>query len=125
MSEPQEFLEGVPQGEGHFVKRTTDGYTVEAFFVNLGQARGGKRVVRPTTSGREPSHVLERDDLLLILDAKKRDWRKSRASASERERILLIGSQLVRSGLTASSVARNLGLSPRTYRKWKSEAGIS
>ncbi|MGA8206927.1 MAG: hypothetical protein WB867_02690 [Candidatus Dormiibacterota bacterium] len=91
MSEPQELLEGIPQGEGHFV-RTTDGHTVEAFFVNLGQARGGKRVVRPTDSGSQPGHVLERDDLLFILDAKKRDWRKSRASASERERILLIGS---------------------------------
>ena len=125
MSEPQEFLEGVPQGEGHFVNTTTEGYTVEAFFVNLGQARGGKRVARPATSGRQPSHVLERDDLLFILDAKKRDWRKNRGSANERERILRIGGQLVRSGLTASSVARNLGLSPHTYRKWKGEAGIS
>ena len=84
MSEPQEFLEGVPQGEGHFVKRTDDGYAVEAFFVNLGQARGGKRVARPAKRGGQPIHLLERDDLLFILDAKKRDWRKSRASASER-----------------------------------------
>jgi|GEM_PF-5428999 len=125
MSEPQDLLGGVPQGEGHFVKSTTDGGRVEAFFVNLGQAPGGKRVGRHASSGQQPNHLLERDELLFILEAKKRDWRKRRASASERVRVVLIGSQLVRSGLTARSVARNLGLSPRTYSKWQSEVGIS
>ena len=125
MAEPLEFLEAVPQGEGHFAGTTRKGDLVEAFFVNLGQAPTGKRVASSGPGGRRARHALDRDDLIFILESKKRDWQKTRASASDRGNVLRIGDQLVRSGLTASSVARNLGLSPRTYSKWKHGAGIS
>lgn len=125
MSEPQELLEGVPLGEGHFVRTTGERITAEAFHVILGQARGGKLVTGLGPGATQPSQVLERHDLIFILDAKKRNWRANRASASEREYVLRIVGLLVQSGLTASSVVRNLSLSPRTYSNWKRKADIS
>jgi hypothetical protein len=58
-----------------------------------------------------------------MLDAKKRDWRKCRATPDERQTVLRIGRKLERQGLTAGEFAKvSFGISSSTYSTWKKES---
>lgn len=114
MSDPQEYLEGAPLGEGHYVRATPHGVEVEAFFVNPAR-RGNTRSGPDLWRGRDPGPPLEREELIFMLDSKQRDWRKHRASALERATVLAIGRKLEQKELRVSEFAKlSLGLTPRT-----------
>jgi hypothetical protein len=122
MSEPKKLPERRFQGEGHFV-RAEPGHRVEAFFVNVAETRKG---LHDTKRGRRtpPAEArLNREDLIFLLDAKKRDWRKQRATAEDRETVLRIGRKLQQQGLHTGEFAKvSFGISRSTYRKWRKRA---
>lgn len=119
MSEPKKLPKRKFKGEGHFV-RTEPGHRVEAFFVAVAEMRKG---LHDTERGRRTPPAesrLQRDDLIFMLDAKKRDWRKQRATAEDRETVLRIGRKLQQQGLHTGEFAKvSFGISRSTYRKWR------
>jgi len=125
LSEPQELLEGELHGEGHFVG-TKPGFGTEAFFVNVAQTSKLQSDPDRGSHGRDTAPKLERKDLIFMLDAKKRDWRKHRASAGERATALEIGRKLEQQGLKVGEFARvSFGLTPKTYYRWSKSASRS
>ncbi|MGA7172278.1 MAG: hypothetical protein WBZ07_08500 [Candidatus Dormiibacterota bacterium] len=109
----------VPKGEGHYV---TSGprHRTEAFFVNVAELSQGKHDRPGKTASGPGKSRLTRSDLIFMLDAKKRDWRKSRATPAERNIVLRIGRKLERQGLTAGEFATvSFGISRSTYSNWK------
>ena len=119
MSEPKELPRRMFKGDGHFV-RTEPGYRVEAFFVKVATTRKG---LHHTERGRRTPPAesrLKTEDLIFMLDAKKREWRKQRATAEDRETILRIGRKLQQQGLHTGEFAKvSFGISRSTYWRWR------
>ncbi|MGH7706056.1 MAG: hypothetical protein ACRENY_09335 [Candidatus Dormibacteria bacterium] len=116
MAETRPWVRFESNAEGQFAVNGPD-LKVEAFFVNFAQS--AQRDLAP-----HPDPRLTRADLIFMLGAKRRNWRRDRASAAERATILQIGGRLERSGLSARQFAKtSFGLAPSTYLAWKARSG--
>jgi hypothetical protein len=108
-------------GDGHWVHTLKRGHKTETFSVTvarLSNTEDSPDLKRGRNAPRDAQ--LERDDLLFMLEAKKRDWRAHRASSVERENVLRIGRQLEQKELLPSEFAKmSFGLTPATYSRWK------
>jgi hypothetical protein len=94
------------------------GNDVEALSVRVGRINNGPRLGGPGLQ-------LEREDLLLILDLKQRDWRQHRASLADRGHILRIGLKLEQALAVSEFAETSFGISPSTYRRWRRKASTS
>jgi hypothetical protein len=122
----QELVEGVHQGEGHFIGVNREGSLVQAHFVNVGDSEEGRHTTSPS---RRPRHPLAAQgdvkDRFQPGNLTERKWREFPATANERQTIVRVGRQLEQRGISAREVAKRFNLAASTYSTWKKKAGNS
>jgi hypothetical protein len=120
----QELVEGVHQGEGHFIGVSREGNLVQAHFVKVGESEKGRHTTSPNRRRRHSQPVpVEGKDRFQPGNLTERQWREFHATANERHTILRVGQQLEQRGISAREVAQLFNLAASTYSTWKKKAG--
>jgi hypothetical protein len=120
----QELVEGVQQGEGHFIGVSRAGNLVQAHFVNVGGPEKGRSASSPKRKRRHVQAApLDVKNAFQSGNLTERKWRAFRATENERQTILRVGRELEQRGISAREVAELFNLSASTYSTWKKKAG--
>jgi hypothetical protein len=122
----QELVEGVHQGEGHFIGIDWEGSLVQAHFVNVGASEEGWHSASPKSRRRHsqaaPADAKDRFQPGNLTERKRREVP---ATANERPTIVRVGRQLEQRGTSAREVVQHFNLAASTYSSWKKKAGNS
>jgi hypothetical protein len=120
----QELVEGVHQGEGHFIGVNRAGNLVQAHFVKVGESEEGRNTTSPNRRRRHSQAApIEVKDRPQRGNLTERKWREFRATANERQTIVRVGQQLEQRGISAREVAQLFNLAASTYSTWRKKAG--